>query len=117
MYIRKFRITKLTFGVLLLIFLYNSIGYFFIFKCVQSDIKKEVAQSIQSVPDHALKAIAFNKMDVKKINWIEAKEEMRYNGEMYDVAKISETADSIIYYCMSDENEDRLYNELEEHVT
>jgi hypothetical protein len=117
MYIRKFRITRLTFTALLLVFLYNSMGYFFIFKCLQSDIKEQVAQNIQSLSSNALKIIAFNKKDIKKINWIEEKEEMRYDGEMYDVAKTRETSDSIIYYCMSDENEDRLYSELEDHVT
>jgi hypothetical protein len=118
MYIRRLRITKLTFRIILSLFLYNSIGYFFIFKCVQADIRQQVAEQMQLQPFYKnLKAIAFDKHDVKKINWIEEEKEMRYQGELYDVAKTIETPDSVIYYCRSDEDEDQLYHQLDDHIT
>jgi endonuclease III-like uncharacterized protein len=118
MYIDKLGITKLTSRILLLVFLYNSIGYFLIFKCLQSSIQKEITESIQSPASNKLfKVLSFHKKDLKKINWVEDEKEMRYNGELYDIAKITETADSIIYYCINDEDEDQLYSQLDDHLT
>jgi hypothetical protein len=117
MYIPKFRITKLTSRILLLIFLYNSIGYFFIFKCAQSAIKKQAIQTIQSQSSHnLLETIAFHKNDLNAINWIEKDDEFLYKGRLYDVANITETADSVIYQCLGDVLEDDLYDHLDDHI-
>jgi hypothetical protein len=117
MYIHRFQITKLASRILLLLFLYNSIGYFFIFKCVQSAIKKQASQTIQShPPDKLLKDIAFHKNNLNAINWMEEDKELLYNGRLYDVAKTTETTDSVIYHCLSDVLEDDLNDQLDDHV-
>jgi hypothetical protein len=84
---------------------------------VQSAIKKQASQTIQSQPsDNLLKDIAFHKNNLNTINWVEEDEELLYNGRLYDVAKITETTDSVIYHCLSDVLEDDLNDQLDDHV-
>jgi hypothetical protein len=110
-------IAKLISWSLLLIFLYNVAGYFFIFRLEQSVLKKETIQHIQFQHlEGQLKVIAFRNADLKNVEWMEQGEEMRYKGKLYDIARILKTADSTVYYCQSDEHEDQLYIQLDDHI-
>src|ERR1035437_4077437 len=90
-----------------LIFL-NSAGYIILFWQIQQDIKREMIQKISGIlPSEALICIKFLKKDISRSEWIE-KNELEYNGSMYDVVKKEETSKYFLFYCINDQKEEIL---------
>jgi hypothetical protein len=102
---------------LLFIFLFNILGYFIAFKAVQYNVRTEIAFEIkQGLNSNTLTKITVNKNKLSLIDWKEAGSEMLYKGKLYDIVKSTENSTSITYYCLGDEEEERLLESLDEHI-
>jgi len=102
---------------LLTIFLFNTIGYFVVFKISQNQIRKEVKREIKMrLNDSDLHAIVFNKNELSTINWVKTDKEFSHDKELYDIVRTSETETTITYYCINDKQEEQLFGNLEDHI-
>jgi len=109
------KITAFIFCVLLL---FSMSGQFIVFKSIQYSVKKEIKRKIKNtVPADELHYISLSKSDAeKKLNWLEEDKEFIFNGRMYDVVKVVADADTLHFYCINDEQEEKLFAGLEELV-
>ena len=103
--------------VLLALFLFNVVGYFITFKLVQYQVKKEVKIAMkQRISISELTAIQINKRDLSQLVWKEKNKEFYYKGELYDIVKTEEQTESVTYYCINDEQEEKLFANLDDHI-
>ncbi|MCG3166528.1 MAG: hypothetical protein POELPBGB_02307 [Bacteroidia bacterium] len=103
--------------MLLLILLFNISGHFVTFKLSQHSIKKEIKRKIKShVPETELTVFTFSIAELNKLDWEEKGKEFSLKGNMYDVVKKQQTADSITLYCINDIQEKSLFANLEELI-
>lgn len=63
------------------------------------------------VPKSKLTVLTFDNDALKELKWIKD-HEFVYKGQMYDVVETSETSDGIIYYCLADHQETKLFADL-----
>ena len=92
-------------------------GYIVVFKISQNQIRKEVKREIKmKLNDSELQTIVFNKSELSTINWVKIDKEFIHHDELFDVVKSSETATTITYYCINDEQEKQLFANLDEHI-
>lgn len=106
--------------LLLFILLYSFGGFYIVFKIQQSNIRREIKHTIKShVPDSQLKILSFNvsSEEYKKLDWKD-KHEFRYKGRMYDIVKQKTLANGQIqFYCIDDEDEEKLFENLETMIS
>jgi hypothetical protein len=104
--------------ILLSIFLFNTIGYYVIFKYEQRNIKNNIISELNSgqINNDNLITLALNEMELKNVEWLDDEKEMRYNDHMYDVVRIVRAADKTIYFCIDDHDEGGLFSALENHI-
>ena len=108
---------KIALFSLLAIFLFNSFGYYIVFKVSQSQARKEIKSRIKlGLPSQELASIVFSKKDIKNIHWLKKDKEFFYNNKLYDIVKTDESSTSITFHCISDEQEQFLFAKLDEHV-
>lgn len=102
---------------LLIIFLFNTMGYIVVFKISQNQIRKEVKREIKmKLNESELQTIVFNKSELKTINWVETDKEFIHHNELFDIVRTSETETTITYYCINDKQEEQLFANLDEHI-
>ena len=109
---------KLLFSyTLLIIFAYSIIGYYPVFLLSQSEVKNEMDQRIRNVvPPDEVSVLIFNEADYLGLIWNNNKE-FRYNGNMYDVVKVSKKENGNVHiYCINDKKETELLTELEKQT-
>lgn len=104
--------TKILSILLFAIFIYNYFGYYFVFKVIQSGIKSKMEKVSYEMADSGdLVKFAFLRSNNLKENpnfqWVHDKEFI-YEGEFYDIVKTGTRNDSIIYYCIHDNEETKL---------
>jgi hypothetical protein len=101
----------------LIIFTFSMVGFFLVFKIQQYQVRKEIKHLIKNgLPETQLVQININSRNQSELKW-EDENEFRYQGAMYDVVRIEKKDDStIIYYCVSDEQETILFANLDEQV-
>ncbi|MES2593024.1 MAG: hypothetical protein V4608_14170 [Bacteroidota bacterium] len=108
---------KISVLLLLVIFLFNTVGYFIAFKAVQYQVKKEIKSEIkQGLQLSEFTVITIDKDQLKQIDWVENGKEMYYKGELYDIVKSSENITSITFHCINDKQEKKLFAHLDEHI-
>ena len=93
--------------LLLFLFLFNSLGYYFIFELYKYHVKKEM--QVQATKDSEVVTIlkiaeaehdpAFQRVE---------KKEIRYKGSLYDVIKEVQVGRTTIFYCIHDKKEEIL---------
>lgn len=100
-----------------MIFSTNLIGYIFVFKIQQYQVRREIIHNIKNgIPEEALHCILVNQENIKAILWKD-KKEFRYKGQMYDVVKQEQIdANTTRYYCIIDSKETLLFHKLQEHL-
>jgi len=100
--------------ILVILLLFNTGGFYIIFKSLQYRVKKEIKEQIKcSLPDTDLSLIKMNKKDARPgsslLKWYEEGKEFVYRGRMYDVVKQEIKGDTIYYYCINDIKEEQLF--------
>ena len=100
--------------------LYNSLGYFIVFKSIQYSIRNEIKANIKnSIPDKNLFLIKLTNDEIKsekrefrKIN----ESEFFFLGKLYDIVRVRKNADTNYFYCINDAKEEQLLSALGSHV-
>jgi hypothetical protein len=91
------------------LFLFNTMGYFFVFRINQSFIRSEVRQIIKSgifKENYTLLKIANppSNPDFRRTD----KDEFVYRGRMYDIVSERTAGDTTYFYCINDKQEENL---------
>src|ERR1039458_7916841 len=98
---------------LLAIFAFNVIGYFLFFGISEIRVKKEIAETISA-------GNLFSKTEIIAfpINAFNDQEqdEIWYNNKLYDILKKETKNDSIFFYVLNDQKEERLISKLGTHL-
>lgn len=116
-YIYLLSMKKIAAFFLLGIFLFNTMGYFIVFTIVKQQVKTSVMNRIENNNSmEGLSIITIKKENLKDVDWLEDKKEMRYAGERYDIVKSEETKTTVVYYCINDKQEESLFANLYEHI-
>jgi len=94
--------------LILLVILFNSIGYYLLFEVRKYVVKKEIQTAIQH---HSSKMVIL-KIDHpekdREFQWID-KKEFRYKGAMYDIVREKTTGHTTVFVCIHDVKETGLY--------
>ena len=111
---------KLISKLLLILFSYNSFGFLAVQPLLYSYYKHIGMIKVEKLhDDEILQLLVFNRRDLldKKIDfeWIH-KREFRYLGNLYDVVKQDENADTIFLHCIFDLAENELEDEFEKRI-
>jgi hypothetical protein len=106
--------------VLLLLFLYNFIGYFPVFEIMQQKIKADVEKEIKTnLRNRKLEVLRiprsvyqnpgknFHRVNEHEISW---------NGNLYDIVKQEVSSDTIIIYAVHDKAEENLFSMLDHQI-
>lgn len=109
---------KKSLSILLLgIFLFNSAGYYLVFKVAQIEIKKEIKREIKlGLQSEELSVIRFSNSEIKNIIWVKKNKEFIYLDQMFDIVKSISEDNYITYYCINDKQEKKLFKDLEQQV-
>jgi hypothetical protein len=102
---------------LLFVMLFQTAGYFFVFKTQQHKIRREIKQQIKAgVPEAEL--VLFKILEGKPNPAFQRVEEheFRHDGKMYDIVRQESHGDTTWYFCLADEKETRLFANLDELV-
>lgn len=102
---------------LLSIFLFNTMGYFVVFKFSQYQIKEAIKKDIENgVIDNALTSFEIKNADLSSINWTDGEDEFEYNGNRYDIVHQIATKNGITFFCINDAQEGKLFSNLDGHI-
>ena len=103
--------------LLVLSIFYQCAGYILVFNTNFMLCKKEMKRKIKAgLSEAELTYFTFSHTDFENLDWIHSKE-FRYQNRMYDVVKKFETEnDSVKIACINDEQESRLFANLNEHI-
>ena len=108
---------KLTIILLLSLFLFNTMGYFIMFEITQNEMREQAFEQIRNGSfNDPLTKITISKSQLSTIELEDDGNEIRFNGESFDIVKTSETKESVTYFCINDENESRLISNFENHI-
>jgi hypothetical protein len=112
-----YMLKKATILFFLSVFLFNSVGYFIVFKIVQSKIKHEMMSEIRNnLSDYNPAKLIFDAKTEKEISWKEEGKEFEYKDQRYDIIKKVRDGESLIIYCIEDKKESMLWGDLNKHV-
>jgi hypothetical protein len=95
---------------------YSQAGHYFAWLYARSEARREMKeQFIHSLPDSELEIISLTD-NIHDIKWEEEGREFLYKGEMYDVARIKTVDGKTLLYCVNDEKETALMDQLSDSV-
>jgi len=98
----------------LAIFIFNSIGYYFLFLMLDSSNRSEIQASL--FQSRYTETIRLHKSELKNIIFKEDGKEILYNGELYDVKDKFCAGDYFFFHCMNDKKETHLVAALDNQV-
>jgi hypothetical protein len=104
---------------LLLLFLFNLSGFYWVF-CVKESANKQEMQVALQTPETRLADIVVPiKLTETENNLFQqtGEDEIRYHGKMYDVARSERTPDGFVhFYCINDTQEENLNADFAQQV-
>ena len=90
-----------------LVFLFNSVGYYIIWELKKSMIRKEMQAWLQEHTDQ-LTVLTFHTPEaLEMLRWVHEKEFI-YNNQLFDVLKVVKQDHETIFFCKRDINEEKL---------
>jgi hypothetical protein len=96
----------------LLIFIFQSVGVFLLFRLKQSDIRQEIKSRIKAgVPEAELTIFRFDSEKLKQLKWVDG-HEFIYQERMYDIVSTTYDGEIVVYHCLHDIQETRLFKDL-----
>ena len=102
---------------LLFLFVYQTLGYFVIFKILQANIRHEIKEKIESsLSEDQLEIITIKTDEENQIEWVREGKEFIYKNKMYDVVRKKEKDNTIKYFCLNDKKEEELFANLDDIV-
>jgi hypothetical protein len=101
--------------LILFVMLFNAAGFYLYYVVKLQQIRSEMRQALKFTPENELDVL---KMTVAQFLNAKADDhEVKFNGRMYDIARIITTADSVTVYGKHDEREDNLIALLDYVIT
>lgn len=92
------------------------VGVFMLFRIKQAEIRQEVKSQIKAgVPDGQITVLRFDTRLKNDLRWVED-HEFFYEDHMYDVVKTTREEHFILYHCLPDTLETRLFKNLNKTV-
>ena len=106
---------KKAFSILLLtFFLFNIIGYYFLFLVLDNSNRKEMQSSF--APSSISETIRIPRSELKNLVFKENGNEILYKGEVYDIKDKSLDGDYVVFNCFKDNTEKNLLAGLDNQV-
>lgn len=93
--------------LLLFLFLFNTMGYFFIFEMNKYLVKREMRIAIRQQPREYATIEVFKADQNRDLERVE-KHEIRYKGNMYDIISEVKKGDITTFYCLRDHKEEMI---------
>jgi hypothetical protein len=88
--------------------LFNLFGYYFVFRCDQARIKREMRAMLRNGSCRGWEEITVqnpeSNPDFKRID----SKEFRYQGRMYDIISVRFLVNSVVFRCINDTREEQL---------
>lgn len=105
---------------LLMLLMFQLVGYFLVFKIRQNEIRQEIKQQILAgIPDNKLVLLkihdSLTRQPNQQFRWIH-KGEFRYQGQMYDIVRSMFMDGETWFYCIADHKETQLVTNLEKQI-
>jgi hypothetical protein len=97
---------------LVALLLLNLFGFYFAFVVRQSDIRKDVVESISKGKSESLEVFSFSRQEFNAISWLVEGREFEMNGKRYDVVKTEISTNSVELYVENDVRENTLVNDF-----
>jgi hypothetical protein len=94
--------------------LVNGAGFYMYYALQLSSIKREMRAALKQAPDHQLQVLKLTRSQYT--NSRQDEHEIRFNGKMYDVARIKTKGDLLWVYCIHDAKEDNLLTFIQEII-
>lgn len=101
--VKKFT-SLLLVGVLLL----HLAGFYVYFIVRLGDLRMNMREKLTELPEEQLEAVRIPVHEFKA-SWIKEKE-MKWQGKMFDIARVEHQDDFVMVYCLHDKDEDGLLN-------
>ncbi len=99
--------------VLITAILFNSGGYFYIFRVLQKCAKEEIEkQLLNGLDENDLTVIIIPLGRENQIHWTKTGKEFIYKGSMFDIVKTKVHDNHKYYYCINDIKEKKLVDQL-----
>gem|GEM_PF-1876375 len=103
------------------LYFYNLAGFFAFFAVQQMNIRDEIKRTLkEELPREQLVIFAFHTVSLEDgsipIQWLDEKE-FRYAGGMYDIVRKQVSQDTTYLQCINDVQEERLFADLDRHVS
>jgi hypothetical protein len=92
---------------ILILFLFNSLGYYLLFELHKYEIKKEMQAMIQKHPSKMTILTIADVENNQEFHRID-KKEFRYKGAMYDIVREIKTGQTTVFICIHDAKESEL---------
>ena len=90
-------------------------GFYPVYVILQLQARQEIKMRIkQGVPESEIHKIVFAVNE--KINWVRKGKEFSFKNQLYDVVRKEYLKDHVIYYCINDKQEEKLFAGLDEMV-
>lgn len=102
----------------ILVFLFNSMGYFVVFQLEQFAAREEMRSNIDlGVFDSRITVLSINNTLLSNTNSSFQKfgNEFIYNGQLYDIVKSENKGNETVFYVLNDQKEEHLFASLENH--
>ena len=100
--------------VFLVLLLANGLGFYVYYVLELWQIKKEMRETLRTLPDEKLEVLTLTMEQYQ--NALVEDGEIKVNGKMYDVARVSHRDGLIKVFCLHDSKEDNLFLMLGEIV-
>jgi hypothetical protein len=98
--------------------LFNLFGYYFVFKCDQICVKREMKGMISngSFRDYNVDVFFINPATDRNFKMLD-KDEILYRGKMYDVISSKTSGTSVVFRCINDTKEEQLLARYDKYST
>jgi hypothetical protein len=104
----------------IIVFAFNIIGHYLVFRQMQETLREDVKERIKShVPDNELSLVKIKAAEENDPNSGFKKTEdaeFRWQGTMFDIVRSEKHGDITWYYCISDKQETGLFTNLDKQV-
>jgi hypothetical protein len=105
--------------IFILIFLHNLAGVYLFFIIQKHQIRTEIRNQIrQDFPISRCIKLSISLKDYQNPQLFQRidKHEFRWKGKMYDIVRNEKTENFMVFYCILDERENKLWERLEENI-
>jgi hypothetical protein len=90
------------------LFLYNSMGYYFVNQAKRMIHKQNIINTLSGIPDHLLHSISILKSDKLTADYSRIGAEITLKGEKYDIKKAIDHGSYVTLICLKDREEDAI---------